>query len=117
MKIANIMIARGLGGIEQAFLDYNNALLSQDFDVLAITDKRAQINEKITPHQNLKHLNFAIMTVLWTMLKKSSHKLKTIRSWQMKSMKSITQMTNISSVSNFNQKLQEIKVDLLRPYL
>ena len=46
MKIVNIMIARGLGGIEQAFLDYNNALLSQGFDVLAITDKRAQINEK-----------------------------------------------------------------------
>ena len=45
MKIVNIMIARGLGGIEQAFLDYNNALLSQCFEVLAITDKRAKINE------------------------------------------------------------------------
>ena len=72
MKIINIMIARGLGGIEQAFLDYNNALLSQGFDVLAITDKRAQINEKITPHQNLKqckirfsHLN---LFLIWTYL-------------------------------------------------
>ena len=65
MKIANIMIARGLGGIEQAFLDYNNALLSQGFDVLAITDKRAQINEKITPHQNLKQCKIRLLSVLF----------------------------------------------------
>ena len=77
MKIINIMIARGLGGIEQAFLDYNNALLSQGFDVLAITDKRAQINEKITPHQNLKqykirfsHLNLFLIWTFYRCFKK-----------------------------------------------
>lgn len=77
MKIVNIMIARGLGGIEQAFLDYNNALLSQGFEVLAITDKRAQINEKITPHQNLKqckirfsHLNLFLIWTFYRQFKK-----------------------------------------------
>lgn len=77
MKIVNIMIARGLGGIEQAFLDYNNALLAQGFDVLAITDKRAQINEKITPHQNLKqckirfsHLNLFLIWTFYRCFKK-----------------------------------------------
>ena len=77
MKIVNIMIARGLGGIEQAFLDYNNALLSQGFEVLTITDKRAQINEKIRPHSDLKqckirfsHLNLFLIWTFYRQFKK-----------------------------------------------
>ncbi|MDO4161760.1 MAG: glycosyltransferase family 4 protein [Pseudomonadota bacterium] len=77
MRIINVMIARGLGGIEQAFLDYNNALLSKGFDVLAITDKRAQINKEMPQHPNLKqskirfsHLNIFLIYTFYREFKK-----------------------------------------------
>lgn len=48
MRIANIMFGRDLGGIEQAFLDYNDALSMAGHEVLAVTHPLAQINPKIT---------------------------------------------------------------------
>ena len=48
MKIANLMFGRGLGGIEQAFLDYNDALRLAGHEVLAITNPLAQINSQVT---------------------------------------------------------------------
>ena len=56
MKIANLMFGRGLGGIEQAFLDYNEALLMAGHEVLAITHPLAQINEHITGDLNYRTL-------------------------------------------------------------
>lgn len=47
MRIANVMFSRGLGGIEQAFLDYNDALLLAGHDVLAVTHPVAEINTHI----------------------------------------------------------------------
>jgi glycosyltransferase involved in cell wall biosynthesis len=48
MKIANLMFGRGLGGIEQAFLDYNEALLLAGHEVLAVTHPLAAITPEIT---------------------------------------------------------------------
>jgi glycosyltransferase involved in cell wall biosynthesis len=53
MKIANIMFGRGLGGIEQAFLDYNEALLLAGHEVLAVSHPLAAINPEISG--NLTH--------------------------------------------------------------
>ncbi len=47
------MFGRGLGGIEQAFLDYNDALLMAGHDVLAVTHPLAAINAEISG--NLTH--------------------------------------------------------------
>lgn len=57
MKIANIMFGRELGGIEQAFLDYNDALKLAGHDVLAITHPLAQINPQITGDVTYRSLN------------------------------------------------------------
>jgi glycosyltransferase involved in cell wall biosynthesis len=48
MRIANVMFGRGRGGIEQAFLDYNEALLMAGHEVLAITHPLALMNTQIT---------------------------------------------------------------------
>ncbi|MCC8418660.1 MAG: glycosyltransferase family 4 protein [Rickettsia endosymbiont of Glossina mortisans submortisans] len=44
MKILNIMLSRDLGGIQQAFLDYNAALEMQKIEVINITSYKAKIN-------------------------------------------------------------------------
>jgi len=46
MKIFNIIMNRKLGGAEQAFLDYNNALNLKGCDVINITSSFAQINNR-----------------------------------------------------------------------
>lgn len=48
MKIANVMFGRGLGGIEQAFLDYNEALILAGHEVMAVTHPLAAINPDIS---------------------------------------------------------------------
>lgn len=57
MKIANIMFGRGLGGIEQAFLDYNYALTMAGHEVLAITHPLALINPQISDGVTARSLN------------------------------------------------------------
>ena len=46
MKIVNIMLGRGLGGIEQAFLDYSEALRSGGHEVLEVVSRNAQVKPK-----------------------------------------------------------------------
>jgi len=60
MKILNIMLSRKLGGIEQAFLDYNTAFKLQDIEVVNITSIFAKINLVLAKHNgcNLKLPNF-----------------------------------------------------------
>jgi glycosyltransferase involved in cell wall biosynthesis len=43
MIIFNIMLSKNLGGIEQSFLDYNQALLNHRYQVITITMKNAKI--------------------------------------------------------------------------
>jgi glycosyltransferase involved in cell wall biosynthesis len=45
MRIFNIMVSRGLGGIEQAFLDYGKALTLENHQVFNITAFGAEINK------------------------------------------------------------------------
>lgn len=47
MKIANVMFSRGRGGIEQAFLDYNEALLSSGLTPVPIISRGAQIEGRL----------------------------------------------------------------------
>lgn len=43
VKIFNVMFSKALGGIEQSFLDYNQAMLMQGFDVTAIIHPHAKV--------------------------------------------------------------------------
>lgn len=47
LKIANIMLGRGLGGIEQAFLDYNEALLQSGYRTVPIISRGASIEPQL----------------------------------------------------------------------
>ncbi len=48
MRVINIMLGKGLGGIEQAFVDYGNALRMAGHEVVMVTHPDAQIIEKVT---------------------------------------------------------------------
>ena len=62
MKILNLMLGRKLGGLEQAFLDYDQALRLEKFDVINVTSVGAKINQSIQPKRKLLNLG------LWDML-------------------------------------------------
>ncbi len=51
MKIFNIVMNRKLGGLEQAFLDYNDALSVKGHIVFNITSSFAQINNRLNNEQ------------------------------------------------------------------
>jgi glycosyltransferase involved in cell wall biosynthesis len=48
MLIFNIMVSRELGGIQQAYLDYNEALAEAGHTVINISSAYAQINDQLT---------------------------------------------------------------------
>lgn len=50
MKVINAMFSRGLGGIEQVFLDYNHALNLAHMQVIPVVHPKAHIREKIYGH-------------------------------------------------------------------
>ncbi|MGL4371993.1 MAG: glycosyltransferase, partial [Alphaproteobacteria bacterium] len=45
MRVFNIMLCRGLGGTEQAYLDYSEALAQEGVEVINISSARASINK------------------------------------------------------------------------
>ena len=47
MRIVNVMISKKLGGIEQAFLDYTQALLLKKHKVMLIADKKNRLTEQM----------------------------------------------------------------------
>lgn len=56
------MLNKNLGGLEQAFLDYDQALKSEKFDVINVTSVRAKINQSINAQRKLMNLG------LWDMI-------------------------------------------------
>lgn len=66
MKILNLMLTRNLGGLEQAFLDYDQALRLKKFDVINVTSIGAQINKSIQSKRKLLNLGlWDMMSVLY----------------------------------------------------
>lgn len=47
MKIVNVMVSKILGGLEQAFIDYNTALLAKGHAVLVVVDKKTRVLDKM----------------------------------------------------------------------
>ncbi len=47
-KILNIMLAKGLGGIEQVFLDYDYALKSKNKQVISVVHPNSSVKSKLT---------------------------------------------------------------------
>ncbi|MBO6281426.1 MAG: glycosyltransferase family 4 protein [Alphaproteobacteria bacterium] len=77
MRIVNVMIGRELGGIEQAFLDYNQALTLYGHTVCAVINKNAKI-ETFLARQNIKkivktrfiHYNYFLLITLYIKLRR-----------------------------------------------
>jgi glycosyltransferase involved in cell wall biosynthesis len=55
MKIFNAMFSKRLGGIEQAFLDYNQALSLQNNQVIPLIHTKAKIRNKLEGHYIAVH--------------------------------------------------------------
>jgi len=65
MKVLNIMLSRDLGGIQQAFLDYNSALEMQNIEVINVTSYGAKINSFVPKSLKLPNLlPFGLISVL-----------------------------------------------------
>lgn len=56
MKILNIMSSKILGGVEQAFLNYNKLLSLISFEVFAIYNKNGKIKQKLEKIDNVNYL-------------------------------------------------------------
>lgn len=68
MRIFNIMMSRDLGGIQQAYLDYNEALLMQNHRVINISSVFAKINNQLNSNHKLFNLSnwcFISKIYLW----------------------------------------------------
>lgn len=77
MKIVNVMVSKILGGLEQAFLDYNEALLSCGHEVLAVVDVKTKVLDSLPRHDKLWRLpvsfnryNIFLVPYLYFKLKK-----------------------------------------------
>lgn len=76
MKIVNVMTSRTLGGIEQAFLDYNAALRLKGHDVLAVVSSKTKLKGALECQTGVKTLflpfsryNYFLIPVLYFKLK------------------------------------------------
>lgn len=56
MRIFNIMMSKDLGGIQQAYIDYSEALSGQNHKVINIASTHAKINDRLTPNHTLPNL-------------------------------------------------------------
>lgn len=55
MRIVNVMLAKGLGGIEQSFLDYTHVLQGMGHEVHSVMHPKAQVLEHINSPDNCLH--------------------------------------------------------------
>ncbi len=56
MRIVNVMVSKILGGLEQAFIDYNSALLSCKHEVLAVVDNKSKVLSSLEECSGLQRL-------------------------------------------------------------
>lgn len=64
MKIANVMISRVQGGIEQMFLHYNTALTRLGNDVVSVVDNKCQlVNDIKTPYVKINFNKFNLLLI------------------------------------------------------
>lgn len=56
MKILNIMLSRGLGGIEQSYIDYSKMLDAQNIEHINVSSFLAKTNNNLKPHYRLMNL-------------------------------------------------------------
>ncbi len=77
MRIVNVMISRVMGGIEQAFLDYTEALKLYNHQVCAVVDTKCkilpelqQLNPEAVVQVSFVHYNWFLVPYLYFKLKK-----------------------------------------------
>ena len=58
MKFANVFLGTGLGGIEQAFVDYDRALTLKGYDVVNFVHKNGQVKDKLSKESKTVELPF-----------------------------------------------------------
>jgi len=56
MRIFNVMMSRALGGIQQAYLDYDEALKIQGHEIINISSVGAQVNKQLQGNKTLLNI-------------------------------------------------------------
>ena len=56
MRVFNIMMSRDLGGIQQAYLDYSEALKMHNHEVINISSMSAKINQLLQSNHTLPNI-------------------------------------------------------------
>ena len=56
MRVFNIMMSRDLGGIQQAYLDYSEALKMHNHEVINISSMNAKINQLLQSNHTLPNI-------------------------------------------------------------
>ena len=66
LKVVHVMSSKILGGVEQAFLDYTKAIITEGHEVLSITSKNAKINSMLLDDERHAKIevNFALNGIL-----------------------------------------------------
>lgn len=79
MRVVNIMISKTVGGVEQAFLDYNEALMLSGHEVLSIVHNKTKLKENLkkegkinVEYINFERFNYLLVLSLYLKLKKFS---------------------------------------------
>jgi glycosyltransferase involved in cell wall biosynthesis len=69
MLLFNIILSRELGGIQQAYIDYGNALQIEGYEVINISSIYSKINDLFRPHHKLPNLGrLCIISKLYMLL-------------------------------------------------
>ncbi len=76
MRIVNVMISKKLGGIEQAFLDYTQALLLKNHEVMLIADKKNRLTEQMQKMPKCEKLLIKFTHYNWLLVPYLYYKLK-----------------------------------------
>lgn len=116
MRIVNVMISKTLGGIEQAFLDYTQALKLHNHDVCAVIDKKSKVLPSVQQlTQNIiqipfLHYNYLLVLPLYRQLKKFAPDLIIVHNKKAINLfKAVARLLNVKIVAvSHNPKFRHI---------
>lgn len=108
MKIINVMSSKLLGGLEQAFLDYNEALGVEGHQVFAIYNKLGKIKDRIKPLGNVEYLPSIFFKPNFLLIPYYFFKIKIIKPQMI-----IVQSRKVISIFSFIGRILKIPVVLV----
>ena len=107
MKILNIMLSRDLGGIQQAFMDYSDALKSCGIEVINVISYRAKITSDSSFYKvvNLGVFDFISVMQLKKIIAKEKIKNKKIKKKELSKQKKLKKIAEKKKIFRTKKNL------------